>query len=487
MIPPSLALSLSGSTLYVADQLNHCIRAVDTTTGAVTDAYGSPGTPGTGDTASGTVTFNTPTGLVLNGTTLFVADYGSNRIRAINTGTSTVTTLVNSGLSGPVSLAVIGANLYEVDYVGCVVNTVPTAGGTLSVLAGTQGSSGNADGDGTAASFNSPTAVVSMGTDLFITDLANNTVRRVNTLSTHTVSTYAGVISDPAYSDSGSGKFNGPTGVVYDNGIVYVADTSNGAVRSINLTTGTVATVLYKGVNPAPANMSPSAIAVDSNHTLYIADDYANAIYTYDGTTLSTVTAAGASFDKPSGMVVDSHGDLYVADANAAKVYKIAGGVATELGALSYHYPCGLALSTDESVLYVADGSGRVIFEQPLTGSVAPTILAGGNDTWTLGYLDGTGAAALFGSVTGMARDAAGNLYVADTSNNVIRQVTPTGIVTTICGAYGSMANVASGSSFALPSTLAHPQAVALVPTLGEGDNMMFIAIGDAIQAISFH
>jgi sugar lactone lactonase YvrE len=486
LIPPALALN--GTILYVADQVNHVIRAVDTGTGAVTLAFGTPNVAGSSNT-SGSLSFNYPTGLAFDGTALYVTDYGNDSVRAITIGTGAGSDLA-TGLAGPTGLALNGTTLYAADYAGCVIRSMSTAGGGATVLSGVLSTTGSADGDGTAASFHYPTAMAVSGTNLYIADSGNNTLRLMGLSSPYSVSTYAGFAGNPDYSDAGTGLFNNPTGVVYDNGYVYVADTSNGALRAINLSDGTVSTLTIAGDGRAPAGFSPSAIAVDSSHLLYVADDngttVSNTIYTYSvsGGTLTAMTT-DTTFDKPSAMVVDNSGNLYVADANAAKVFKITAGAATELGT-GYAYPQGLALNPAQDLLYVADGSGNVILTHSVTGTDAPVVLAG--TVGVSGYADGATTSARFGAVAGMASDSAGNLYVADTTNQVVRQVTPAGNVTTICGIGGSMANIAtSGGPFDLPATLARPQAVALVPALGSGSNKMFIALADSILSISFN
>ena len=481
-IPPGLALI--GTDLYIADTLNHTIRMLDTTSGTVTTPYGTAGAPGSDDTGTGT--FNYPTGLAAIGTTLYVAEYGSGNIREIDTVGNTVTTL-GSGYNHPVGLATDSTLLYVAEYDGCKITTLTTTG-IPGLLAGSNGLAGSTDADGTSARFAYPTALaVDGGGDVLVADFGNNTVRRIAAAAPNAVTTYAGIAGNPGYSNTGTILFNNPTGLAVDsaNGIVYVADTSNRAVRSINLTSGAVATLVKNGVGSTAATFLPTAVTVDGNGVVYVADGQNNLLYSISGNTLVPVSTGGTVLSYPTGLAVDPTGaTLYVSDSNNGKVYMVTGGVATELGAGAYLYPAGLALSPDGALLYVADGSRKVVYSQSLIGTVAPVVLAGSGSP---GYADGTGAAAMFGAVQGLAIDLDGNLYVADSDNNVLRKITPAGVVTTFCGVNGTMTNVtASGLPIALPAYVARPQAVAVVPTLDAGEKKIFIAIADAVLTINF-
>jgi sugar lactone lactonase YvrE len=153
-------------------------------------------------------------------------------------------------------------------------------------------------------------------------------------------------------------------------------------------------------------------------------------------------TGVSAEFGDPSGLALDGSGNLYVADQNNAMIRKItsAAVVTTLAGSLdNYGYadgagsgakffgPTGVAVDAAGNI-YVADETNNDI--RKITPGGVVTTLAGGTE----GYADGTGAAAQFWSPSAIAVDGAGNLYVTDTYNQRIRKITPAGAVSTIAG-----------------------------------------------------
>ena len=177
-------------------------------------------------------------------------------------------------------------------------------------------------------------------------------------------------------------------------------------------------------------------------------------------------TLSGARFSSPQGVAVEANGTVYVADTNNHIIRKITFfGVVTTLagqaGALGntngtgtaarFNLPAGLAVDSAGNV-YVADTSNSLI--RKITPGGLVTTLAGG----TAGSLDGTGSAARFLSPNGIAVDAAGNVYVGDTANHLIRKITPAGVVTTLAGvsgSFGSNDGTGAGARFASPRGVA--------------------------------
>jgi sugar lactone lactonase YvrE len=152
--------------------------------------------------------------------------------------------------------------------------------------------------------------------------------------------------------------------------------------------------------------------------------------------------AASATFSEPSGIAVDGSGNLFITDASNNKIREISSGgvVSTFAGsgaigsadgtgtAASFYYPYGIAIDGSGN-LYVADARNNKI--RKITSAGIVTTFAGSGSP---GAADGTGTAATLNYPTGIAIDTAGNLYVADNSNNEIRMITPSGVVTTIAG-----------------------------------------------------
>lgn len=198
----------------------------------------------------------------------------------------------------------------------------------------------------------------------------------------------------------------------------------------------------------------PSGIALDGSGNIYVADDANHRIRkinaAFDVTTLAGLgtgtwadgPAGNACFKNPSAVVADTNGNVFVADTGNHRIRKIANGsVYTVAGqnisgfldqtgtAAQFLSPYGIALDSLGN-LFVGDTLNYRI-RKVVTNTTVVTTLAGTN---TGAWLDGTGIAANFNNPEGLAIDASGNIYVADTANHRIRKVTSAGVVTTLAG-----------------------------------------------------
>ena len=179
-------------------------------------------------------------------------------------------------------------------------------------------------------------------------------------------------------------------------------------------------------------------------------------------------TGSAARFDHPNGVAVDSAGNVYVADSGNSTIRKItpAGAVTTLAGsagqrgsadgigsAAQFKDPAGVAVDSAGNV-YVADSSNDTI--RKITPAGVVTTLAG--SPWQDYYADGTGSAAGFIHPNGVAVDSTGNVYVTDQANHTIRKITPAGEVTTLAGSdrqEGYADGTGSVARFNLPSGVA--------------------------------
>jgi sugar lactone lactonase YvrE len=211
------------------------------------------------------------------------------------------------------------------------------------------------------------------------------------------------------------------------------------------------------GAGSAALFNQPAGLAIAANGVVYVTDSgngtirqvsAAGAVTTLAGSTTlrgsRDGTGADASFTLPSGLAVGPTGNLYVADAMSHTIRRVsAAGVVTTLAgragqpgatdgpatSATFNHPTGLAVDAADNV-YVADTYNNLIRKISAAGFVST--VAGVE--CIAGTADGTGRNALFNQPTALALDAAGNLYVADTASSTVRKITPAAAVTTLAG-----------------------------------------------------
>ncbi|MFM7009788.1 MAG: NHL repeat-containing protein [Betaproteobacteria bacterium] len=323
-------------------------------------------------------------------------------------------------------------------------------GGVVTTLAGTT-ASGSVDGTGSAASFYFVIGVaVDTTGNVYVSDSGNNKIRKIT--SAGVVTTLAGS-GTAGYAD-GTGavaQFRYPTSIGVDpSGNVYVGDSENQRIRKVT-PDGVVTTLAGGSSTPGYTDATgldarfnyPNGLTVDASGNVYVSDTANNLIrkVTPAGvvTTVAGATTAGyvdatgtaARFNNPNGIAVDASGNLYVADRYNNRIRKITpAGVVTTVagGALStyvdgtgtaagFNDPAGVTVDAS-GTLYVADKGNNMIRQISSAGVV--TTLAGALSS---GSVDGTGTAARFRAPFGLAVDSTGTVYVADTWNNMIRKI----------------------------------------------------------------
>ncbi|HWB59978.1 MAG TPA: protease pro-enzyme activation domain-containing protein [Chthoniobacteraceae bacterium] len=224
----------------------------------------------------------------------------------------------------------------------------------------------------------------------------------------------------------------------------------------------------------------PSGAAIDSSGNVYIADFLNDVIrkVTPSGLTSSpygqpevTGSANGsgtnATFNTPNSVAIDTSGNIYVADSSNSTIRKIttSGSVSLLAGkpgrtgttngsgtAARFNNPQGVAVDGAGNV-YVADTGNNLIRKITASGSVST--LAGVSGT--LGWKDGSAASALFNNPISVAADSAGNVYVADENNYVVREISTSGTVSTPYGqggVIGSADGIGTGALFNSPTGL---------------------------------
>jgi sugar lactone lactonase YvrE len=337
---------------------------------------------------------------------------------------------------------------------------------TFTRWTGTEGGAGAEDGDGASARFFSPVGITADSAgNLYVADLNNGTVRKVAPDgTTTTLAGLAGVIGN-ANGIGAAAQFNGPGGTAVDSaGNVYVADLANHSIRKIT-PAGVVSLFAGSGFRGAGDGRGskasfyyPADVAVDGAGNVYVADGGNDTIrkITPAGDVTTLAGSAGteglkdgagkvALFRTPQGVAVDGNGNVYVADARNDAIRKIApdGQVTTIAGngtpgrvdgsgaTATFYRPCGVTVG-DGGTLYIADTDNNLI--RKITPDRVVTTIAGGVEFSNSGSADGTGRDARFAAPYDIAADGAGNLYVAEGNNNIIRKVTTSGVATTLAG-----------------------------------------------------
>lgn len=496
--------------IYIADSVNHLIRQVSTT-GLVSTVAGTPGTSGNGNGTGvdNGASFSLPQGLAFDSAgNLYVADFAAATVRKITpagvvttqagifgaTGTLDGTTTTATFLNPSGVVADNAGNLYVSDAGAHTIRKIATDG-KVTTFAGTAGASGAIDGTGAAARFNKPRGmVIDPAGNLYVADYNNNTIRKITPAGV--VTTYAGAAGLFGSADGAAttAKFNFPTDVAIDSsGNLYVADSANNAIRKIS-PAGQVSTLagtagaaagLVDGTGAAARFNTPTGVTLDSSGNVYVAD-YNNQVIrkitatgivsTLAGTGKTTGVLDGQGyilspslFNNPTGLSINTAGTIFVADTDNNLIRKIAadGTVTTFAGsstaqgradgtgtAASFTDPTATALDSNGNV-YVADTTNHTI--RKITPAGVVTTFAG--TVGTPGSNDASvGTSAAFNFPTGLAVDAAGNLYVADYGNSTIRKITPAGVVSTFAGAAGSAGStnaVGSAARFKFPRSVA--------------------------------
>lgn len=351
-----------------------------------------------------------------------------------------------------------------------------TVAGTLTLFAGDMRGFGNVDGTGPAARFSFPASVaVDSAGNVYGTDYIHHTIRKITPAGV--VSTFAGKAGAAGNVDAqgAAARFNVPGALAIDRADnLYVADLFNAAIRKVTAA-GVVSTFA------APTKLgNHNSLTVDSAGNVYVGDDVNTIRRITPNGTQSTFAgsegvagstdgaAAAALFNAPGGLATDSAGNVYVADTNNHTIRKITvgGTVATLAGsaglfgstdgagaAARFTFPYGVA--TDSAgFVYVVDVNNTV---RQITPAGVVSTLAGSASF--VGSADGTGSAARFNALGGVATDSTGNIFVGDTFNHTIRRVTQAGVVSTLAGAAGVTGGTdgaGAAARFRSPSGLAN-------------------------------
>lgn len=354
-------------------------------------------------------------------------------------------------------------NYYIADAVRQVIHKV-TPAGALSVYAGISGKPGADDGAATAATFHMSggisTLVIDRAANLYLFDNCNALLRKI---------TPAGVVSTVAGQRSAACDWSAPEAVVADgqgalaqfgwttgmamdrNGDVLLADAERQMIRRV--TPGGLVSS-ETPVDGKGFKKSPSQLAVDASGTIYFSDGIGSRIYRWQqGVAVVVVGSnkrvsedgkgAAASFRNIRGMAADRDGNVLVADVTAIRrmtpdgdVTTLVGGTVTDAAGASagWTYLNSLLLESSGGMI-VHDASKHRLVRFDATKVLSAMPFMPGN----MQVIEAVGGAARVGYVgsSGMCSDPAGNVYLLDMTNKVLRRVTPDGAFSVYAGIAG--------------------------------------------------
>jgi trimeric autotransporter adhesin len=339
-----------------------------------------------------------------------------------------------------------------------IINTVAGNG-----AAGTSGDGGSA----TAAALNQPGGVaLDASGNLFIADTTNNRIQKVSAGGiVATVVGSGGLVASPPLAQ--------PGGVFVDgSGNLFIADTGNHQIREVPANGAKVTTIAGGGsfgfygdggLATAAALQDPSGVFVDGSGNVFVADSGNNVIREFTvGGNITTVAgnstlsggfsgdngpATSAQLNSPTGVFVDISGVIYIADQLNNRIRKVSGGTITTIAgtgiggysgdngpgtSAELYRPSGVAVDASGNVFIAATYNNRIREVSP--GGTITTVAGNGNNGFTGD--NGPATSASLSRPNGVALDASGDLFIADTDNNRIREVSsaapsilPSGVV----------------------------------------------------------
>ncbi len=504
----SIAVDGSGNIVMAGQGV---IRKVNTS-GIMTTIAGN-GTPGyAGDGGPATAArLDASLGMVFDASgSLIFTDVSNNRIRKIN-ASGVITTIAGTGTAGfsgdggsataaklncPSGMTIDGSgNLYFIDRNNFRIRKI-TASGTISTIGGNGSNGFGGDGGAATAAMIQSTSsgmTIDAGGNICFGDC--NRVREIN--SSGIISTVLGSWT-LGYNGDGiaatAATFYQPNDVKFDAaGNMYISDELNARIRKVN-SSGIISTIAGighpgfsgdGGIATAAQLFHPKNVAVAANGDMYIADNYNHRIrkVTASGI-ISTIAgrtgyggysgdggpATAADLDYPHTIGIDGSGNIYIADNAGPRIRKIStsGIISTIAGGATTGFsgdggPATAAM-LGSAFGFAFDRYGNVFFTDAVNQRIRKIDASGiittiaGNGSSGFSGDGGAATAAALNNPHGIAIDSSGNLYVADASNQRIRKITTSGIISTFAGSSGGFSGdggAATSAQLSLPIDVA--------------------------------
>jgi hypothetical protein len=508
--PEGVFVDASGN-IFIADTDNSVIREVTASNGniATVAGNGNAGYSGDGGPATSAQLYDPYGVFVDSAENIYIADTDNCLIREVSAGAITTVAgnptlqmpcgyagdggpAISAQLDGPQGLFVDSSgNIFIADTDNCFIRKV--SAGNIATVAGDPtaqtpcGYSGD-NGPATAAQLDDPGGVFVDGSgNIFIADTDNCLIRKV---SAGDISSVAGNPTQPpscGYAGDGaaatSAWLNYPSNIFVDSaGDIFIADTNNFAIREVNASTLNIQTnigdkTLAYSLDPALALdaelNAPASVFVDGSGNVFIADSDNSVIREVVATTGDMQTVAGnailgagysgdgglatsAQLNHPEGVFVDRAGSIFIADTKNCLIREVsAGNITTVAGSSTPQPTCGYSgdngpatsaqlsdpfgvfVDSSENI-YIADTDNSAIREVAASSQNITTVAGTGTacapDTATCGD-GGPAISAQLSSPTAVFVDPAGDIFIADTFDNRIREVTTSNLnINTVAG-----------------------------------------------------
>lgn len=420
--PSGIAVDQPGN-LYIAEAGNNNI--LELSNGKVMTVVGAA------------AQLNNPQGIAFDTAgRMYIADTGNSRVLKIENGA--ILTLTGA-LTRPRGVA---ANPDGTIYIVCDgAGRVFQYNGLITTTAGTGARGFNGDGGpAPSAWLNSPQAIaLDRAGNLFIADTNNFRVRKV---AKGVISTVAGGGTEAGDNGLATQAWlYRPTGVSLDSsGDLYIADSNNYRIREV--ANGNITTVAGSGAPGCGGDGGPATsaqlrltplfeppgefqgLAMDPAGSLLFADSTCNRVRKIAGETITSVAGGGTQLSGSQGLAMDSAGNIYIADQSHNRVLKLSNGTMTAImdGGIS---PSGLALDSSGNLYFADQGNNTV---RRISNGVVTTIAGGGT-----GCDNCPATEASLNGVTGIALDTAGSLYVSESQGHVVRKIEG-GVIRTVAG-----------------------------------------------------